>query len=80
VLILDRSVEATPEGLIVDPYCVDRAGGVHGFAVVSPSGNVAGSPAPVHVIARLDEMTPDHACPKHGTELKKKISKNLVSQ
>ena len=50
--MFDKSVAATPEGLIVEPYCVERVGGVHGFVVVSPSISVAGSPALVHVIAR----------------------------
>jgi hypothetical protein len=37
----------------------DRTGGVHGFAVVSPSGRVAGSPAFDQSIARLFAMIPD---------------------
>jgi len=61
VLIFDRSVEATPEGLIVDPYCV-LVGGVHGLLVVSPSGSVAGSPAFDQLIARLVERTLDQGC------------------
>jgi hypothetical protein len=43
-------------------HCV-RVGGVHGLAVVSPSGKLAGSPAFDQSIARLDERMPDHACP-----------------
>ena len=39
-------------------------GGVHGFAVVSPSGKVAGSPDVVQSIAREDASTPDHSWPK----------------
>ena len=67
-----------PEGLIVEPHCV-RVGGVQGFVVVSPSGRVGGSPAPVQLIARLGERIPDQACPKQGEESKRKMSKNLVN-
>jgi hypothetical protein len=45
-------------------------GGVHGFGVVSPSGNVAGSPAFDQLIARLDETTPDHDWPYESVENK----------
>jgi hypothetical protein len=41
-------------------------GGVHGFVVVSPSGKVGGSPAPVQLIARLDEMMFDQDCAEAG--------------
>jgi hypothetical protein len=58
-------------------HCV-LVGGVQGFGVVSPSGRVGGSPAPVQLIARLGERIPDHACPKQGDESKKKMSNNLV--
>jgi hypothetical protein len=58
---------------IVDPHCV-RVGGVQGFAVVSPSGSVAGSPAFVHVPALLVARMFDHDWPKHGTE--KRMSRN----
>src|SRR5271169_6537323 len=62
-----RSVEALPDGLMVDPHCV-RVGGVQGFGVVSPSGRVAGSPAFPQFIARLDASMPDHACPCESVE------------
>ena len=48
-------------------------GGVHGFGVVSPSGNVGGSPAFDQLIARLDERTPDHDCPCESAEKKNSI-------
>jgi hypothetical protein len=45
-----------------------RVGGVHGFAVVSPSGNVAGRPAFFQSMARLVARIPVHGvCPKAGT-------------
>jgi hypothetical protein len=48
-------------------------GGVHGFGVVSPSGNVAGSPAFDQLIARLGERTPDHDWPYKSVENKSHI-------
>jgi len=66
-LMFFRSVEAFPEGLIVDPDCV-RAGGVQGFAVVSPSGRVAGSPALDQLPARLDARIFDHDWPYESIE------------
>ena len=53
-----RSVDAFPEGEMVEPYCV-RTGGVHGFAVVSPSGRVDGSPAFDQLMALLGGSMPD---------------------
>jgi hypothetical protein len=45
--------------MMVDPCCI-RTGGVHGFAVVSPSGSIGGSPAFPQLMARLEERIPDH--------------------
>jgi hypothetical protein len=77
VLIFERSVEAFPEGLIVEPYCV-LVGGVHGFVVVSVfepplSVKLEGNPALVHVIAREDAKTFDHDCPYETVENKNTI-------
>src|ERR1700677_4560053 len=68
----------SPEGFTVDPHCV-RVGGVHGFVVVSLSGRVAGSPAPVHEIPRLDDSTFDQLCAMHGMARKRiaRTEKNL---
>jgi hypothetical protein len=54
-------------------HCV-RAGGVHGFAVVSPSGRVGGSPAFFQSMARLGANIPDQACPYESAENKDKIA------
>ena len=48
-------------------HCV-RPGGVHGFAVVSPSGRVGGSPAWFQSKARLGANIPDQDCPYEGVE------------
>src|SRR5277367_3345790 len=50
---------------MVDPHCF-RGGGVHGFGVLSPSGNVAGSPAVDQSSARLGARMPDHGSAKQG--------------
>jgi hypothetical protein len=50
-----------------------RAGGVHELGVVSPSGNVAGSPALLQSTARLGANIPDQDCPYECTENKSKI-------
>ena len=62
--MLERSVAAVPEGMIVEPYCV-REGGVQGLAVVSTfvpplSVKVAGSPAFDQSMARLGDRIPLH--------------------
>src|SRR5271157_794523 len=62
----------SPDGLTVEPHWV-RVGGVHGFGVVSPSGRVAGSPAWLQSIARLDARMPDHAWPYESVENKSNI-------
>jgi hypothetical protein len=77
--MLERSVEALPEGVIVEPNCVVRLGGVHGFVVVSPSGNVAGNPAFDQLMARLGDRMPDHDCPKHGADKNNMITLKIIA-
>jgi hypothetical protein len=48
-------------------HCV-LVGGVHGLAVVSPLGSVAGNPAVLQSIARLEERMPVHDCPYENAE------------
>ena len=52
-------VSSPPEGVSVGPHCV-LVGGVQGCGVVSPSGNVAGNPALLQSIARLELRIFDH--------------------
>src|SRR6266446_7958708 len=54
-------------------HCVRPAGGVQGFAVVSPYGRVAGSPAWLQSIARLGARMPLHDCPCEGAENNRNI-------
>jgi len=60
-------------------HCV-RTGGVHGLAVVSPSGSVGGSPAYDQSIARLGARMPDQDWPKHGIENARKSRQNFVRE
>jgi hypothetical protein len=62
---------------IVDPHCV-RIGGVHGFAIVSPSGSVAGSPALLQLIARLGGRTVDQGfCARTKAENESDAAKRM---
>jgi len=82
--MLLRSVEALPEGLMVDPDCV-RVGGVQGFVVVSVllpplSVKLAGRPAlEAQFSARLGAIVFDQDCAKQGDASKTRMRENLFT-